>query len=241
MILIPCIDLKDGQCVRLEKGDFNRQKIYEKDPLKQAIKMEKAGLDWIHVIDLDGAKGDGKDNRTIIQKIRENTSLKIQLGGGLRDVRILKNYDDLGIDRMILGTRALEDFDFAVEAHQKYGDKIVISIDCEGEEIRTRGWVKNTKLSIFSYIKKMMKEKINHLIYTDINRDGMRTGPNIKVLKKIKKSYNGNIIAAGGISSIDDVYQLKNLDLYGVITGRAYYEGDITMDEIMKFNGVSNG
>ena len=232
MILLPAIDLIDGQVVRLRKGKYNEKSVYYKNPLEMAKKIEKFNLKNLHIIDLDRALGK-KDNEQIIFQIRENTRLNIQVGGGLRDEKIIKKYLDKGIDKVILGTRAIRDPLWAKKIIEKYQSRIIISLDSLGEKLKLEGREKDSGKDIFSFIKE--NPYIKNLIYTDISKDGMLEGANIEMLKKIREIYKGNLTAAAGISCIEDLENLQKIQVDGAIIGKALYEGKISLKEMSKW------
>lgn len=231
MILIPAIDILNNKCVRLKQGDYSQLTIYHDNPEDVAKQFEKLGLSYIHVVDLDGAKQGKLINLMTIQNIIHKVSLPIQVGGGIRsikDARILLAY---GVDRIIIGTSAIEDLKLLEDLVSKFGSKVAVGIDAKDGYIQTRGWLSNSKIDSISYIEKLVQLGIKTIIYTDIAKDGMLQGPNFGIYKKLGQMFNINIIASGGISSIDDLTKLKEIGLYGAIIGKAYYEGKLDLKE----------
>lgn len=234
MIVLPAIDLQNRKCVRLEQGVKERETIYNDNPLAVAQTFEKAGLSWIHIVDLDAAFTGENKNADIILDIRKQTGLSIQVGGGIRSEETVRFYLDQGIDRVIIGTRAVEDPDFIKEMSRLYPGKIAIAVDAKGDRIVKRGWVDSSGTSVIDFCKNMEENGASTLIYTDVSRDGMLTGPNLEVLKKIQSAVSTDIIASGGVSGKDDLKKIHQMGLYGVITGKAFYEGVLSLEEMFE-------
>lgn len=228
-IIFPAIDIMDGKVVRLEQGQFNRVINYSKDPLAVAKEWESQGAQWIHVVDLDGAKTGRMVNAGIIKKIAKEVSVPIQVGGGVRSEETLKELMDANIKRVVIGTKAIHDDQFMNIALGGYLDYIAVSIDCAQGLLTDRGWVEMTKIKGTDLAKKLESKGLKHIIYTDIQRDGTLTGPNFDRIEEILKAVKMNVIASGGISDLEDIYYLYELiekypHLVGAITGRAIYE-----------------
>ncbi len=236
MLILPAIDLKDRKCVRLHKGREDEVTYYFDNPVNVAIDLEKKGAKYLHLIDLDGAFSNEKRNYDIIEKIVKSITVPIQVGGGVRTEEIVDNLISIGVSRVIIGTVAVENPLLIKSLVEKYGDKIAVSVDCYGEDVAIKGWVEKSDRKIFDFCKELKSYGLKTIIYTDINRDGTLKGPNIEVLDKLQKMFGDNIIAAGGLSHIDEFYKLKEIGLYGGVTGKALYEGKITMEEISKFS-----
>jgi len=234
MIIYPAIDIIDGQCVRLTKGDFGHKKKYSDDPLEVARLWKNKGAEWIHVIDLDGARKGLLSNLGVAAAIKEDTGVKIQYGGGIRDSRSLEKVLSDDIDRAILGTAALEDHDFLQHCYSKFGRKIIISLDFgKGGTIYKKGWQEKTSKNIFDYIRQLEKMGMEEIIVTDIERDGTLSGADTGMLKRILDSTSMKLIIAGGISGLGDIMALKRLEergISGVIAGKALYEGKDPLD-----------
>jgi phosphoribosylformimino-5-aminoimidazole carboxamide ribotide isomerase len=239
MLIIPAIDLKDGCVVRYVQGRRDK-KVYSRDPLKTAKHWMKQGAKLIHVVDLDGANTGTFKNLEIIKKIAEDIDVPLEFGGGVRKIEAIRKLLDLGIQRVVLGTRAIEDKDFLKKAFKEFKQRVIVSLDAAGDCIQIKGWKsshKKTDLFKFSYALKKMGFK--QVIYTDTSRDGTLRGPNIQNLKKLLKNTGLGVIASGGISSLDDIYKLKILaekGLVGVIIGKALYEGRFTLSQALKFS-----
>lgn len=235
MLILPAIDLKDGEAVRLYKGDYNNKKVYSKEPEKLAVQFEQMGAKIIHLVDLDGAKNGYCANYETIKKIREAVSIKIELGGGIRDKKTVDMYlNELKIDRIILGTAAITNFSFLKEILNGYGsEKIVVGVDIKDNLVSTSGWTKTTNVNYIDFIKELEKIGIKYIIVTDISKDGTLSGPNFELYKKIKENTNINFIVSGGIKNKEDVLKVANLNYYGCIIGKAYYDGKVDLMEVL--------
>ncbi len=234
MIIYPAIDIIDGQCVRLTRGDFGKKKKYFDDPLQVALRWKEKGASWIHVIDLDGARTGKVANLSIAEKIRQKTGVKVQYGGGIRDLSALEEVLAAGIDRAILGTRAIEDKDFREAGYGKFGNRIIISLDFGKDGIIYKnGWQDRTSKNIFDFTRELEKLGMKEVIVTDIERDGTLEGTDTNRLSRILSGTDLDFIIAGGISSIEDIAELKKIEsegISGVIAGKALYEGEDPMD-----------
>ena len=236
MIIFPAIDIKGGKCVRLLKGDFNKVTQYEKSPLIQATSFFNSGFKNVHIIDLDGTLKGKLVNKNLIKKILESTKLKIQIGGGIRSLEDIKNLIDFGVDKVIIGTSAVENIEFLKAACSKYKDKIAVSLDVRDGCIALSGWKKQTNILASEFIKKIEYFGISRIIYTDINKDGTKTGPNIKDTISFSKLTRIPVVVSGGISSIDDINDIKKSlsNIEGAIVGKAIYDGSINIKELSK-------
>ena len=236
MIIIPAIDIIDGQCVRLTKGDFDSKKKYFDDPVEVAAMWKEKGASWIHIIDLDGAKTGKVVNLMIASEIKKKLKVKVQYGGGIRDDRTLKLVLSSGIDRAILGTRAIEDPDFLKKSYHRYDNRIILSLDYgHGESVYKHGWQDKTSKKISDFFTELEELGIEEIIITDITRDGTLEGTNTGFLKDLASSTSIKFIIAGGVGSIEDIRRLKNIEnkgISGVIVGKALYEGDKPVDLI---------
>jgi phosphoribosylformimino-5-aminoimidazole carboxamide ribotide isomerase len=236
MFVIPAIDLLDNEAVRLLQGDYQKKTVYSTEPEKLATQFEAEGTGLLHIVDLNAAKTGKSENAKAIRNIRKSCSLKLELGGGIRSLDSMAFYDDLGIDRFILGTIAVEDPKVVSDGISKYGaDRIVIGVDAKNGIVRTKGWETDTGLGIFNFLKQMFGLGVRHVIFTDISKDGMMAGPNFKIYKDILDQFDGlKLIASGGVSSLEDIRELNKLTegkLYGAITGKAIYEGKIDLKQ----------
>lgn len=236
MIVIPAIDIKDGRCVRLLQGKMSKETVYADDPAEMALKWTKMGAERLHIVDLDGAAKGRPVNIEVIRRVTEVVQIPIQIGGGIRDLRTIESYLAIGVDQVIMGTAAYKDPGFLKEACRLFPEKIILGIDARNGHVAVEGWVEEADITPETLAKEYERSGISAIIYTDILRDGMRTGPNIQATRDLAKSVNIPLIASGGISGIDDIKELMHLDGYGVtgmITGKALYEGTLDLKEAM--------
>ncbi|EMY77469.1 1-(5-phosphoribosyl)-5-[(5-phosphoribosylamino)methylideneamino]imidazole-4-carboxamide isomerase [Leptospira weilii serovar Ranarum str. ICFT] len=236
MIIIPAIDLFDNCAVRLFKGNYEEKKIYSSEPWKLAEGFAKNGATLLHLVDLNGARNQIGINELSILKIRETTSLKIQLGGGIRDKEKLEYYDKIGIDRFILGTAAITDPDLLKYALETYGkERVIVAVDARDGIVKIAGWEKDSGVNYHDLMDQLAKAGIEHVVFTDIAQDGTLAGPNLEAYREILNSYPFQVVASGGISSLKDLMDLSSLKtkipLFGVITGKALYEGKLDLAE----------
>ena len=234
MIIFPAIDLKDGKAVRLTKGIMDTAKVYSNEPYALAKRFEEMGAKWLHVVDLNGAFAGEPKNIEQIEKIRKNTNLKIQLGGGIRDEETIKRYLDIGIDRLILGSVAAKNPKLVIELADKY--PIAVGIDAKDGYVAINGWEKSEKIKAINLAKDFKNSKIECIIATDISKDGTLSGLNINFILEIMNASQKKVIASGGVASIDDIKRAKENNIYGVIVGKAFYEGKIDLQKILKEN-----
>ena len=224
MILFPAIDILEGKCVRLRQGDYDQQSIYHEDPVAMAKQWKAIGAKALHLVDLNGAKEGSLKNLSVVEAIIKDTGLPVQIGGGIRNMKTLRLLLSLGVQRVILGTAAIEDPDFLEEALKLYGEKVAVSIDTNKGYVALEGWLKISEVKGLDFAKMLEKKGLKTLIYTDILKDGMLQGPNFNMYHELKEHTNLNIIASGGVSTPEDVKKLGELNLYGAIVGRALYE-----------------
>lgn len=242
MIVLPAVDLKEGEVVRLEQGDFERKTVYSKNPLQIAQSFAAKGAKWLHLVDLDGAAAGKSKNFDIIKKIALETDLKIQVGGGIRNKEDLKKFLELGVERVIIGTLALKNPELLAEIVEEFGsENILVSIDARNNKLASSGWLEASEINVLDFAKKMEAVGVKYILYTDISRDGMLTGPDFKGLRKLKEQTKLKIIASGGISSEQDLYDLAAEDFYGAITGRAVYQAEVDLEKIFKKLGEADG
>lgn len=225
MKIFPAIDIKDGQCVRLVKGDYATAHKVAENPLETARSFEAAGAEWIHMVDLDGAKDAALVNKDIFVRVAKETNLKVEVGGGIRTMEAVDYYLSNGISRVILGSAAVKNPAFAREAAAKYGEKIAIGIDAREGMVAAEGWLDTSDVYFVDLAKEMEKIGVKTIIFTDISRDGTLSGPNLDQLREINSAVSCDIIASGGVSGIDDIVALRNEGLYGAIAGKAVYTG----------------
>ena len=235
MIIFPAIDIKGGKCVRLFKGSFEDITKYNKSPLIQAKEFSNLGFNNIHIIDLDGAQKENPINENLIKEISKIKNIKIQVGGGVRSLERIEKLLDFGIDKVILGTAAVERIDFLETACEKFNKKIALSIDVRNGFIALSGWEKQTDILATDFIKKINKINISRIIYTDINKDGTKSGPNIKETINFSNLVKIPTVISGGVSSIDEVITIKKSrppNIEGVIVGKAFYDGNIDIKKL---------
>lgn len=233
MIIFPAIDLKDRKAVRLSKGDFNKVDIFSDKPWEVAKEFEEKGAEWIHLVDLDGAKEGENKNLDVIKKIRETVNIKLQLGGGIRTLETAEMFLNLGIDRIILGTAAIENRELLKKLVSKYDNKIAVSVDEKNGRAATNGWLEESCIDAFELCIFLSEMGVKTIIYTDISKDGMMAGPNFSAYEKINK-LEVDIIASGGVSSTEDINTLKKENIYGAIIGKAIYLGNIKLEEVCR-------
>ena len=235
MLVIPAIDLKEGKCVRLLQGKENAVTVYSHDPVSTAKLWESCGAEMLHVIDLDGAFRGNQINFSSIGKIREAVSLQIEVGGGIRDMKKIEELIGIGIDRVILGTVSVEKPAIVDEACSRYPGRVLVGIDARDGKVAVKGWVETTSVDARELARDVAAKGAGGIIYTDISRDGMMTGPNIGAMEEMVRSVNVPVIASGGVSSMQDIRDLMGIrGLWGVITGKAIYSGAIDLKEAIK-------
>ena len=239
LIILPAIDIKNRKCVRLIKGDFNKITSYKETPKDQAIKFFQNGFNNIHIVDLDGALHGKLVNSNMIKEIVKisNSSLKIQVGGGIRTLEDITKWINIGVDKIIMGTAAVENLDLLKIVCKKFNNKIVVSLDVKDGLVALSGWKKITNISALEFLKKIENFGVSRIIYTDINKDGTKNGPNIKDTIALSQKIKIPFVVSGGISSIDDIKEIKSLhnsNIEGVIVGKSIYDGDIQIKELAK-------
>ncbi|MDC0205408.1 1-(5-phosphoribosyl)-5-[(5-phosphoribosylamino)methylideneamino]imidazole-4-carboxamide isomerase [Pelagibacteraceae bacterium] len=235
MIIFPAIDIKDGRCVRLVKGDFNKITSYKKSPFEQAKEYYENDFNNIHIVDLDGALNGVPSNSAVVKEIIKKIKIKIQIGGGIRTIDNIKNWVEVGADKVIMGTAAVQDIDLLKVACNKFKNKIAVSLDVKDGFIYLSGWKKQTNILAIDFIKKIENFGVSRIIYTDINKDGTKKGPNIEDTLEISKKVKIPLVVSGGISSIADVIKIKSLNnknIEGVIVGKSIYDGDIKINNL---------
>lgn len=235
MILIPAIDLKDGEAVRLYKGDYNQKTVYSSSPKDIAYDFERMGADYLHVVDLDGAKEGVTTNLETIRQIRNALSIPIELGGGIRNIETVDLYlNEVGIDRVILGTAAIENPEFLKTALAKYGpERIVVGVDVKNGYVATSGWLVNTQTHYLDFLRELESIGVKYIVCTDISKDGTLTGPSFELYEDIYKHSSIQFVVSGGIKDAQDIYQVYDKGYYGCIVGKAYYEGKIDLKEVI--------
>ncbi|MBQ8407320.1 MAG: 1-(5-phosphoribosyl)-5-[Clostridia bacterium] len=234
MLIFPAIDLYDKKAVRLFKGDYTQMTIYSDDPLSVARDFEKKGAKWVHLVDLEGAKLGTTPNIGVVTAIARETSLSCEIGGGIRDMETVEKYLAAGVDRVILGTAAVTDQVFLREAVEKYGEKIAVGVDIKDGMVAIKGWIEKSELEAFDFCAKMQKIGVKTIICTDISKDGAMKGANHELYRQLSEKFDMQIVASGGVSSMEDVKKLAGLDIYGAIIGKAYYTGAIDLAEAIE-------
>ena len=235
MKIFPAIDIKDKKCVRLVRGDFNNKTEYQISPVDQAEKYKEHGFKNLHIVDLDGALTGKTVNLDIIQQIVHNFDLNIEVGGGIRTIDSIQKYIDIGVEKVILGSAAIKDKNFLKEACQKFPNKIALGLDAKDGYLSVSGWKENSNQLTLNFLKEVNDFGVSRLIYTDINRDGMKQSPNFEETINVANVSNCPVIISGGVSSIDDIKNAKGLkNIEGIIVGKAIYDGDINLDELAK-------
>ncbi len=237
MKIFPAIDIKDKKCVRLIKGDFNNKTEYEISPIEQAGKYKDYGFKNLHVVDLDGALTGETVNLDIIQDIVSKFDLKVEIGGGIRNLKSIEKYIDVGVEKVILGSAAITDQNFLKEACKKFPNRVALGLDAKAGYLSVSGWKENSNQLTLDYLREVNDYGISRLIYTDINRDGMKQGPNFEETSKVAELSNSPVVISGGVSSIDDIKKAKSLNnIEGIIVGKAIYDGDIKLELLVKEN-----
>ena len=237
MKIFPAIDIKDKKCVRLIKGDFDNKTEYEISPVKQAGKYKDHGFKNLHIVDLDGALTGETVNLDIVQEIVKKFDLNIEVGGGVRSIDSIKKYTDAGVEKVILGSAAIKDKNFLKNACKKFPNKIALGLDAKDGYLSISGWKENSNKLTLDFLKEVNDFGVSRLIYTDINQDGMKQGPNFEETSKVADISNCPVIISGGVSSIDDIKNAKGLNnnnIEGIIVGKAIYDGDINLNELVK-------
>ncbi len=237
MKIFPAIDIKDKKCVRLIKGDFKRKTEYSISPINQAKKLKKIGFKNLHIIDLDGALIGKTINQEIIKEIVSKFDFKIEVGGGIRSLKSIETYLNAGADKVILGSAAIKNKEFLREACSKYKDKIALGLDAKNGKLSVSGWREDLNIEILDFLKGISNFGVTRIIYTDINKDGTKESPNLEMAIKITEISNCPLIISGGVSSLEDIRKIKKINnnkIEGIIVGKAIYDGDIKLNELIK-------
>ena len=231
MNIFPAIDLIGGQAVRLKKGDYNQKTVYNSDPVSVAKGFKESGAEFLHLVDLDGAKSGNTDNFEVIKQIVKTSGLSVEIGGGIRNIETVEKYISTGVMRIIIGTAAITDPEFLEEAVKKYGEKIAVGVDIKDGKVAIKGWTQTADFTCEEFIEKMQNLGVKTIICTDISKDGMLSGTNLTLYKSLSQKFSVDIVASGGVSTIDDIKALKSMNLYGAILGKALYTGGIDLKE----------
>ena len=234
MLIFPAIDLYEGQAVRLYKGDYAQKTVYSDDPVSVALTFRDEGAQWVHLVDLEGAKRGTMPNFGLIERIRKESGLFCEVGGGIRDLNAAEKYLSAGLDRVILGTAAVKDPAFLYEAVKHFGEKIAVGIDVKDGEVAVSGWTEKTGLGLYDFCARIREVGVSTVICTDISKDGAMMGTNREMYKELSERFSLQITASGGVSTLDDVKALSSLGLYGAIIGKAYYTGAIRLREAIE-------
>lgn len=234
MYILPAIDLYDGKAVRLLRGDYENMTVYSRDPLAVARGFQDAGAEYLHVVDLAGARDGGTPNFDVVAAIARSTRLKVEIGGGVRDEAVIRRYLDAGISRVILGTAAITDWDFFTAMVEKYGPAIAAGADCRDGYVAIKGWLETSAVTCFDFCERLQAAGVRTLICTDISRDGAMGGANRALYKALTGRFSMDIIASGGVSALDDIRALRDMGLRGAIVGRACYTGDIDISQAIE-------
>ncbi len=234
MLIFPAIDLYEKKAVRLYKGDYNQMTVYSENPLEVAKGFKKAGAEYIHMVDLEGAKDGTTPNFDVVASVAKESGLKVEIGGGIRNEETVKKYIDAGVMRVILGTAALNDRDFLEAVCKKYGDKIAVGADLKDGQVAVKGWLETSDVSGMEFLSEMQKLGVKTVICTDISRDGAMRGTNRELYRELSEKFSMDIVASGGVSTLDDIKALREMNLYGAIVGKAIYTGDIDLKEAIE-------
>ena len=234
MLIFPAIDLYDKKAVRLYKGDYAQMTVYSENPLEVAKSFKAAGAEYIHMVDLEGAKDGTTPNFDIVASVAKESGLKVEIGGGIRDEETVRRYLDAGVMRVILGTAALNDPEFLESVCKKYGERIAVGADLKDGQVAVKGWLETSDVSGIEFLEKMEALGVKTIICTDISRDGAMRGTNRELYKELSEKFSMDIVASGGVSTIDDIKALCEMNLYGAIVGKAIYTGDIDLKEAIE-------
>ena len=234
MNILPAIDLYDKKAVRLYKGNYQEMTVYSNNPIEIAYDFEKNGAKFIHMVDLEGAKNGTTPNIEIVKEVATKTNLFVEIGGGIRNIETVEKYLNAGVGRVILGTSAVTDEEFLKEAITKYQEKIAVGADVKDGYIAIKGWIEKSRYSLDEFLNKMQKLGVKTVICTDISKDGAMKGTNLALYKELSEKYSLDIVASGGVSTIDDTKALREMNLYGAIIGKAYYTGAINLKEAIE-------
>ena len=235
MYIIPAIDIIDGECVRLVQGEYDRKIHYRDDPVSQAAEFAEAGAEWLHVVDLDGAKAGRPVNTDVIASIAAEGTLKVEVGGGIREEESITCLLDAGVERVIIGTRAVNDFEWFASMAEKYPGRLVMGLDARGSSVATHGWTEDSSNDLLDFARRADRLPLAALIYTDISRDGMMSGPNLERTKALSEAIKTPVVASGGVNSLDDVKRLSDTGtIAAAIIGRALYEGSLDLKKAIE-------
>ena len=234
MNIFPAIDLYEKKAVRLYKGNYDEMTVYSENPIEIALDFEKCGAKFIHMVDLEGAKTGETPNIDVVKQVVEETDLFVEIGGGIRDLEVAERYLNAGVDRVILGTAAVTDESFLISAIKKHGERIAVGADVKDGRIAIKGWLESSQYTLDEFLSRMQSIGVKTVICTDISRDGAMRGTNLALYKELSEKYSMQIVASGGVSTMDDIRELRRMELYGAIIGKAYYTGAIDLREAIE-------
>lgn len=234
MKIFPAIDLIDGCAVRLFKGDYNQKTVYSNSPVDVAKSFVEAGAEYIHIVDLDGARDGSNANIEVVRNIVKESGLKAEIGGGIRSIESIEKYLDLGVMRVILGTAAVTDTEFLKKAVSTYGERVAVGVDIKDGKVAIKGWTQVSQLTCFEFCRQLEDLGVKTVICTDISKDGVMSGTNIELYKELSKQFKMDIVASGGVSNLENVRTLTEMDMYGAILGKALYTGSIDLKEAIR-------
>ena len=234
MIIFPAIDIKDKKCVRLLQGDFQKVNVYSNNPDEMAKKWQDQDAEFIHIVNLNGARGEGNVNDDCIKKILSKVNVPIQVGGGIRDKERAKELLNLGVNRVIVGSMAIKNIELLKELVNEFKEKIVVSIDAKDGKVAVEGWEEVSNVDSLELCKELEEIGVKTIVYTDISKDGMMIGPNFDIYDRLSKETNLDIIASGGVTTLDDIRKLNDMNIYGAIIGKALYENKINLKEVLE-------
>ena len=234
MNIFPAVDIYDGKVVRLYKGDYEKMTVYGDSPLAVALEFEKKGAKFIHMVDLEGAKTGSVPNLSHVTAVARETSLFVEIGGGVRSMEVVDSYIGAGVGRVIIGTAAIKDEPFLIKALEKYGGKIAVGADVKDGKIAIKGWTETSEITLDAFLSRMTALGVRTVICTDISKDGAESGTNLALYSELSQKYSIDIVASGGVSSISDVKALRKMNMYGAIIGKAYYTGAIKLEEALE-------
>lgn len=234
MLILPAIDLINGCAVRLFKGDYNQMTVYSNNPTEVALKFKEAGAEFIHLVDLEGARDGGTPNIKVVENIVKTTGLKVEIGGGVRSLEVIERYLSIGVARVILGTAAVTDEELLKSSVLKYGNAIAVGADIKDGMVAIKGWLEKSAFTCEEFFEKLENLGVSTVICTDISKDGAMQGTNREMYKTLSRKFNMNIVASGGVSSIGDITALKSMGLYGAIVGKAYYIGAVDLKKAIE-------
>lgn len=237
MIILPAIDMKDGACVRLKKGEFSTVHRVAADPLETARAFAAAGARWVHMVDLDGARDGVRSNFPQISQVIANSGLRVELGGGIKTDRDVQTVAEAGVGRLVIGSAAVTAPQVLDAALAQYGERVAVGIDCKNGKVRTAGWEQDSGLDYLSFARQMEEKGVKYIVFTDIDADGMLSGPNFDQLAELQKAVTCRIVASGGVTTLEDVKRLRDMGLYGAIIGKAYYAGTVDLAQAIALAG----